>query len=141
MSATPSMHHVVYAVALERLDVATAFFSELGFTFATFELELGVQVTLDWAGGVELISPLDTEAGSNGTVAEFLTSHGDGVYSVVLRVADIATAEEVAARYGALTRFRQHRCMRRGWPTACRPAATDSSKAPPATPPLSSAAS
>jgi len=110
MRTTPRMHHVVYAVAPERLDAATAFFSELGFTFATFELgELGVQVTLDWAGGVELISPLDTEAGRNSAVAEFLTSHGDGVYSVVLRVADIATAEEVAARYGALTRFRQHR--------------------------------
>jgi 4-hydroxyphenylpyruvate dioxygenase-like putative hemolysin len=71
--------------------------------------QLGVQVTLDWTGGVELISPLDTEAGRNSAVAEFLTSHGEGVYSVVLRVADIATAEEVAARYGALTRFRQHR--------------------------------
>lgn len=26
MSATPKMHHVVYAVAPERLDAATAFF-------------------------------------------------------------------------------------------------------------------
>ncbi|HEY2044786.1 MAG TPA: VOC family protein, partial [Jatrophihabitans sp.] len=104
MSASPRIHHVVYAVAPDRLDVATAFFTELGFTFATFELEeVGVRVTLDWAGGVELISPLDTEAGRNSAVAEFLASHGDGVYSVVLRVADIATAEEVAARYGALT--------------------------------------
>jgi 4-hydroxyphenylpyruvate dioxygenase-like putative hemolysin len=103
MSATPRMHHVVYAVAPERLDVATAFFSELGFTFATFELrELGVQVTLDWTGGLELISPLDTEAGRNSAVAEFLASRGDGVYSVAVRVADIVTAEEVAARYGAL---------------------------------------
>ena len=110
MSATPRTHHVVYAVAPERLDAATAFFSELGFTFATFELgELGVHVTLDRAGGVELISPLDTEVGRNSAVAEFLASRGDGVYSVVLRVADITTAEEVAARYGAITRFREHR--------------------------------
>jgi len=107
---TPRTHHVVYAVAPERLDAATAFFSELGFTFATFELgERGVHVTLDWAGGVQLISPLDSEVGRNSAVAEFLASRGDGVYSVVLRVADITTAEEVAARYGALTRFRQHR--------------------------------
>jgi hypothetical protein len=85
MSATPRTHHVVYAVAPERLDAATAFFSELGFTFATFELgELGVHVTLDWAGGVELISPLDSEVGRNSAVAEFLASRGDGVYSVVL---------------------------------------------------------
>lgn len=66
-------------------------------------------MTLDWAGGVELISPLDTEVGRKSAVAEFLASRGDGVYSVVLRVADITTAEEVAARYGALTRFREHR--------------------------------
>jgi hypothetical protein len=75
MSATPRMHHVVYAVAPERLDAATAFFSELGFTFATFELgELGVHVTLGWAGGVELISPLDSEVGRNSAVPEFLAS-------------------------------------------------------------------
>lgn len=110
MSTLPQMHHVVYAVAPERRDAATGFFSDLGFSFAIFELEeLGLQVTLDWAGGVELVSPLDTEAGRSSAVAEFLTTHGDGVYSVALRVADITTAEEVAARYGAVTKFRQHR--------------------------------
>lgn len=110
MSATPKMHHVVYAVAPERLDAATAFFSELGFTFGTFELEdLGLQVTLHWAGGVEWISPTDTEAGRTSAVADFLRTYGDGVFSIVVRVADMAAAEQVAARYGAITRFRQHR--------------------------------
>lgn len=110
MSALPRMHHVVYAVALERVDAATAFFDELGFGFVTFELgELGLQVRLDWAGGVELVSPLANEAGRGSAVAEFLATHGDGVYSVALRVADITTAEEVAARHGAVTKFRQHR--------------------------------
>ncbi len=110
MSQLPQMHHVVYAVAPERINAATAFFSDLGFSFATFELaELGLQVTLDWAGGVELVSPLDTGAGRTSAVAEFLSSRGDGIYSVALRVADMTTAEEVAARYGAVTRFRQHR--------------------------------
>jgi 4-hydroxyphenylpyruvate dioxygenase-like putative hemolysin len=110
MSTLPQMHHVVYAVAPERLDTATAFFFELGFSFATFELEeLGLQVTLDWAGGMELVSPLDTEEGRNNAVAEFLATRGDGVYSVALRVADITTAEAVAARYGSVPKFRQHR--------------------------------
>ncbi|MDR3656394.1 MAG: hypothetical protein P4L48_12205 [Mycobacterium sp.] len=110
MSTLPQMHHVVYAVAPERVDTVTAFFSELGFSFATFKLEdLGLQVRLDWAGGVELVTPLATEAGHTSAVAEFLARHGDGAYSVALRVADITTAEEVAARYGAVTRFRQHR--------------------------------
>jgi 4-hydroxyphenylpyruvate dioxygenase-like putative hemolysin len=110
MSTSPHMHHVVYAVAPERLEAATAFFSDLGFSFAILELaDVGLRVTLDWAGGVELVTPLDTESGRTSAVAEFLATRGDGVYSVALRVADITTAEEVAARYGAVTRFRQHR--------------------------------
>ena len=110
MNQLPRMHHVVYAVAPERLDRVTAFFSDLGFRFATIELEeLGLQVTLDWAGGVELISPMDTEAGRTSAVAEFLTTHGEGVFSIAVRVADMAAAEQVAARYGAISRFRQHR--------------------------------
>lgn len=110
MTQSPRMHHVVYAVSAERLDSATAFFSDLGFDFAVFELEeLGLQVMLDWAGGVELISPLDTEAGRTSAVADFLRTHGDGVFSIAVRVADMAAAEQVAARYGAVTRFRQHR--------------------------------
>jgi 4-hydroxyphenylpyruvate dioxygenase-like putative hemolysin len=103
------MHHVVYAVSPQRLDAVTALFEELGFTFVTFELtELGLSVTLDWAGGVELIRPLDTEAGRSSAV-QFLAARGDGVFSVALRVADIACAEAVVARYGAVMRFRQHR--------------------------------
>lgn len=110
MTHLPQMHHVVYAVALERLDAATAFFSQLGFNFTVFELaELGLQVTLDWAGGVELVSPLDTEAGRASAVAEFLTTRGDGVFSIAVRVGDMAAAEQVAAQYGAVTKFRQHR--------------------------------
>jgi 4-hydroxyphenylpyruvate dioxygenase-like putative hemolysin len=110
MSTAPHMHHVIYAVAAERLDTATEFFRKLGFSFATFELEdAGLRVALDWSGGVELISPMHDEVGRNSAVADFLASRGDGVYSVALRVADITTAEELAARYGAVTRFRQHR--------------------------------
>jgi 4-hydroxyphenylpyruvate dioxygenase-like putative hemolysin len=107
---SPRMHHVVYAVSPQRLYAATALFEELGFTFVTFELsDLGLSVTLDWARGVELISPLDTEDGRSSAVAQFLAARGDGVFSVALRVAEIAGAEAVVARYGAVTRLRQHR--------------------------------
>lgn len=42
MSRLPQMHHVVYAVARDRLDAAATFFTELGFEFAVLELaELG----------------------------------------------------------------------------------------------------
>jgi methylmalonyl-CoA/ethylmalonyl-CoA epimerase len=42
-------------------------------------------------------------------IAQFLAARGDGVFSVALRVADIAGAEAVVARYGAVMRFRQRR--------------------------------
>lgn len=40
-------------------------------------------------------------------MAGFLDRHGDGIYTVVLRVPDASAAEAVAERYGATTRFRQ----------------------------------
>jgi len=41
------------------------------------------------------------------SVNEFLERHGDGVYTVVVRVPAASAAEAVAGRYGATTRFRQ----------------------------------
>ncbi|WP_407685451.1 hypothetical protein [Mycobacterium sp. HUMS_1102779] len=58
---------------------------------------------------MELVIPLDTEAGRSSAVAEFLAAHGDGVFSIAVRVADMAAAEQVPARYGAVTKFRSHR--------------------------------
>lgn len=109
MTTEPSLHHVVFAVAPQSLQDTTRMFAELGFRFNAAELtELGIWVQLDWDRGVELISPI---AGSQAAVAvsvnEFLDRHGDGVYTVVIRVPDAAASESVAERYGALTRFRQ----------------------------------
>ncbi|OBB71878.1 4-hydroxyphenylpyruvate dioxygenase and related hemolysins [Mycolicibacterium flavescens] len=108
-SAEPRLHHVVFAVAPERRAEAAALFTELGFALQEAELtELGVRVHLDWDRGIELISPVP---GSTASVAahvnEFLERHGDGVYTVVLRVPDAAEAESVAQRYGSSIRFRQ----------------------------------
>jgi methylmalonyl-CoA/ethylmalonyl-CoA epimerase len=105
----PSLHHVVFAVAAERQAAAVAMFTELGFSFNAAELsELGVQVQLDWDRGVELISPVPGSSASvAASVNDFLERHGDGVYTVVVRVPDIAEAENVATRYGSETRFRQ----------------------------------
>ncbi|MBW0012101.1 hypothetical protein [Mycobacterium sp.] len=104
-----SLHHVVFAVAQERRAAMTQMFNDLGFAFESVPLaELGVEVALDWNRGIELISPI---AGSDATVArsvtEFLDRHGDGIYTVVLRVPGASAAEAVAQRYGATTRFRQ----------------------------------
>lgn len=105
----PRLHHVVFAIAPERHDTAVQMFSDLGFTFENVELtELGLHVHLDWNRGIELISPLPGATASvAASVAEFLSSCGDGVYTVVVRVAKASAAEAVAERYGGTTRFRQ----------------------------------
>jgi methylmalonyl-CoA/ethylmalonyl-CoA epimerase len=103
------LHHVVFAVATERQSTVAQMFSEIGFSFNATELtELGVTVALDWDRGLELISPVPGSTASvAASVNEFLDRHGDGVYTVVLRVPDTSAAEAVAERYGSTTRFRQ----------------------------------
>jgi methylmalonyl-CoA/ethylmalonyl-CoA epimerase len=105
----PQLHHVVFAVAPERLAQVAQMYTELGFTLQPLELqELGLSGHLDWDRGIELISPVP---GATSEVAalvnEFLHEKGDGVYTVVIRVSDAAAAESVVARYGASTRFEQ----------------------------------
>jgi len=109
-SRANSVHHVVFAVPQEQLSDTAQFFSELGFRFQTIELEdVGLRVLLDWDGGLELVTPLSSAADGDNVVANFLQQNGAGVYSVVIRVGDAPAAEQVAQRYGAQTRFHQHR--------------------------------
>ena len=107
MTAQPRLHHVVFAVTPERHAAAAQLFTDLGFSLQPAELtELGLNIHLDWDGGIELISPIPASSGPVATlVNEFLTSHGDGVYTVVIRVP--SGSESVAERYGATVRFRQ----------------------------------
>lgn len=108
-TSTPSLHHVVFAIAPERHDAVADMFTGLGFTLAPAELaELGLRINLDWEHGIELISPIPgATAPVAVSVAEFLDTKGDGIYTVVLQVPDASTAEAVTERYGAAIRFRQ----------------------------------
>jgi len=105
----PRLHHVVFAVARDRHDAVGQLFTELGFSFDDINLdELGIRVLLDWNRGIEVISP---NPGSTAEVAasvtEFLASHGDGVFTVVVQVPGASEAEDIAKRYGSTNRFRQ----------------------------------
>lgn len=106
---SPRLHHVVFAVARERHDTLRQLFTELGFCFDEINLdELGLRVLLDWNRGIELISPNPASTATvAASVTEFLMSHGDGVYTVVLQVEGASQADEIAKRYGSITRFRQ----------------------------------
>jgi 4-hydroxyphenylpyruvate dioxygenase-like putative hemolysin len=105
----PSLHHVVFAVALERHDAVARMFTELGFTLAPAELtELGLRINLDWDRGIEIISPVPgSTAPVAASVSAFLDAKGDGIYTVVLQVPGASAAEAVTDRYGATIRFRQ----------------------------------
>jgi 4-hydroxyphenylpyruvate dioxygenase-like putative hemolysin len=109
-SRPSSVHHVVLAVPQEQRSETAQFFSDLGFRFQTIELkDAGLRVLLDWDGGLELVTPLSSAADGDNAVANFLQQNGPGVYSVVIRVGDAPAAEQVAQRYRAQTRLRQHR--------------------------------
>jgi 4-hydroxyphenylpyruvate dioxygenase-like putative hemolysin len=109
MTASSSLHHVVFAVALDRHDAVARMFTDLGFTLAPTELtELGLRISLDWERGIEVISPIGgATAPVSASVSAFLNSKGDGVYTVVVKVPQASAAEAVADRYGASIRFRQ----------------------------------
>jgi len=102
------LHHVVFAITPERLDTATDFLTALGFELQAFDLEhLGLQIRLDWDRGFELVSPTPTAPKDPGSAADFLARHGDGLFSVVIRVADCDAAEDIARRYGTARDFEQ----------------------------------
>ena len=108
MSSSTMLHHVVFAVARERLDAATEYLEALGFEFQPLELEhLGLQVRLDWDRGFELISPGPDAPSEPGSAADFLARQGDGLFTVVVRVESSSAAEDIARRYGAEADFRQ----------------------------------
>jgi methylmalonyl-CoA/ethylmalonyl-CoA epimerase len=108
-SRAPRVHHIVFAVAPERHATVAQMFTDIGFRFENLELaELGVNVHLDWNGGLELISAVPGSTGEvAGSVNQFIETHGDGVYTVVLRVPDASAAEAITERYGSTTRFQQ----------------------------------
>ncbi|MDG5485304.1 VOC family protein [Mycolicibacterium gadium] len=105
----PLLHHVVFAVARERLDTAADYLSALGFQFQAFDHEdLHLAIRLDWDRGFELISPLADAPTEAGTAADFLARNGDGLFSVVVRTVDCDAAEHIAGRHGVNADFRQH---------------------------------
>jgi methylmalonyl-CoA/ethylmalonyl-CoA epimerase len=108
--AVPALHHVVFCVHRENQDHAASFWQDLGFTFVDIDLpDVGLRVLLDWDRGIEIISPTGATVPEAADVEEFLAQRGEGVYSVVVRTADVAGPIAVAERYGARVDYQQHR--------------------------------
>jgi methylmalonyl-CoA/ethylmalonyl-CoA epimerase len=108
--ALPNMHHVVFCVLTENLDRTRLFWEDLGFEFAQYNLDdAGLAVLLDWDRGVEIISLLDAPGTETSEIERFLSERREGVYSVVIRTADVDQAISVASGHGAQVDFQQDR--------------------------------
>jgi 4-hydroxyphenylpyruvate dioxygenase-like putative hemolysin len=106
----PSLHHVVFCVRRENQDAAADFWRALGFEFVDIDLpDVGLRVLLDWGRGIEIIAPTAAAGAEAADVEEFLEQHGEGVYSVVVRTADVEGPISIAARHGAPVDYQQHR--------------------------------
>jgi methylmalonyl-CoA/ethylmalonyl-CoA epimerase len=96
MNSQPSLHHVVFCVEPDHQDAAADLWRTLGFEFAEFLLDdVSLRVLLDWTRGIEIIAPTSDDA-SECAGRSFLDQHGEGVYSVVVRVEVMSAAIEGA---------------------------------------------
>ncbi len=109
MNPPPSLHHVVFCVEPDNQDAAADVWRTLGFVFDEILLDdVSLRVLLDWARGVEIISPTTNDATVR-AARSFLNEQGEGVYSVVLRTEAIGAVSESMRSRGAELTYRQSR--------------------------------
>jgi hypothetical protein len=87
------LSHVVYCVRPESFEAATGLWSRVfGVTFDRLDMhDGGLRVSFSLQHGVEVVAP---SANGPKKFLDFLDQHGEGVYTVVYAVADLAVAEE-----------------------------------------------
>lgn len=108
--AQPRVHHAVFAVRPQVFEQASQYLERLGFQLVEHTVDdVGLRVRIDWSGGIELVTPTESHVGGNGSVAEFLALHGDGLFTVAVRVPDAEKASVDAQGAGSAERYRQHR--------------------------------
>jgi methylmalonyl-CoA/ethylmalonyl-CoA epimerase len=106
----PRMHHAVFAVQPASFEKASRYLEALGFDLVEHTLDdVGLRVRIDWAGGMELVTPTAGHVNESGSVGDFLARHGDGLFTVVVRVPDAERASADARAAGTVERYRQHR--------------------------------
>jgi 4-hydroxyphenylpyruvate dioxygenase-like putative hemolysin len=106
----PRVHHAVFAVGSQSFEPATRYLERLGFNLIEHILDdVGLRVRIDWAGGMEIVTPIEGHVAESGSVGEFLSRFGDGLFTVVVRVPDAERASADAQAAGSLERYRQQR--------------------------------
>ena len=106
----PRLHHVVFCVRPENQERAADFWRDLGLVFQEITLvEEGLRVLLDWASGIEIISPMPDPGTETARFWALLDERGEGVCSVVVKGPNVETPIAVAKRHGSSVRYQQHR--------------------------------
>ncbi|HEY2303343.1 MAG TPA: VOC family protein [Acidimicrobiales bacterium] len=106
MEGVRGLHHVAWCVRPENMDRARAYWEEAIGLDRMEDLDLtdlGIRVLVSWDGGVEIMTPTNEEGSMAVAVRRFLDERGEGVYSVVYNVSDIAaTRAKIVAGGGQL---------------------------------------
>jgi methylmalonyl-CoA/ethylmalonyl-CoA epimerase len=106
----PRLHHAVFAVRPAVFEQASRYLEQLGFRLAEHTLDdIGLKVRIDWTGGMELVTPTADHRAEDGSVGDFLARHGDGLFTVVVRVPDAQRASGEAQAAGSAEKYRQRR--------------------------------
>jgi 4-hydroxyphenylpyruvate dioxygenase-like putative hemolysin len=109
-AAAPRVHHAVFAIGPQSFEQATQYLERLGFRLVEHTLDdIGLRVRIDWAGGMEVVTPTDGHVAESGSVGEFLNRFGDGLFTVVVRVPDAERASADAQSAGSVEKYRQQR--------------------------------
>jgi 4-hydroxyphenylpyruvate dioxygenase-like putative hemolysin len=106
MERVRGLHHVAWCVKPENMDRARAYWEEAIGLDRMEDLDLadlGIRVLVSWEGGVEIMCPTNEDGSMAVAVRKFLDERGEGVYSVVYNVSDIAaTRAKIVAEGGQL---------------------------------------
>lgn len=120
----PHVDHVVWCVRRESLSSLERFWGEaLGVPLVSFEIaEQGISVLMSWDAGVEIVAPSAVAGSFTAALDGFLAARGEGVFSTVYEVPDIAAAVQRAVAAGATVVFEESiepavLAERLGWPS------------------------
>lgn len=97
------LNHLIWLCRLENLERYAAQLGALtghGLRGPFDRTDLGVRVMLSWEGGVQIVAPLDIDTPLTAQCRQDLESRGEGLWSVVFGVPDLAQARARAERLG-----------------------------------------
>lgn len=103
------IHHVVWCIEPESMPRVRALWEDaLGVAMQDIDLpDLGIHVMISWEAGIEIMAPTYAEGALVQTARDFLAEKGEGVFSVVFNVANLADSVARYSSFGATLAFEE----------------------------------